>query len=175
MLTNAKLSDISNSRKLSRVSEKCSRVVLSYENSFLLIELNRTATPGCCQYSTMCAFGGLPWHGDRKIPSVRDKDHVVISYLIQMWVFIFNDKWNQRLVERIAPIQLFFFFNFGSYNKFIRSKDLSSKSAEDMACVFGRRSKSDPVTPQELSEVGSRMLNCYPLSIFKAGRRAKAM
>ncbi|XP_029186924.2 PIN2/TERF1-interacting telomerase inhibitor 1-like isoform X2 [Acropora millepora] len=38
------------------------------------------------------------------------------------------------------------------YNKFIRSKDLSSKSAEDMACVFGRRSKSDPVTPQELSE-----------------------
>lgn len=31
-----------------------------------------------------------------------------------------------------------------------------------MACVFGRRSKSDPVTPQELSEVGSRMLNCYP-------------
>jgi len=38
------------------------------------------------------------------------------------------------------------------YNKFIRSKDLSSKSAEDMACVFGRRCKSDQVTLQELSE-----------------------
>ena len=70
---------------------------------------------------------------------------------------------------------LFFFFNLCSYNKFIRSKDLSSKSAEDMACVFGQRSKSEPVTPQELSEVGSRMLNCYPLSVFlKASQRAKA-
>jgi len=38
------------------------------------------------------------------------------------------------------------------YNRFIQSKDLSSKSAEDMACVFGQRSKSVPGTPQEQSE-----------------------
>ena len=40
-----------------------------------------------------------------------------------------------------------------SYNRFIQSKDLSSKSAEDMACIFGQRSKSVPGTPQEQSEV----------------------
>ncbi|KAL9979358.1 hypothetical protein ACROYT_G017011 [Oculina patagonica] len=38
------------------------------------------------------------------------------------------------------------------YNRFIQSKDLSSKSAEDMACIFGQRSKSAPGTPQEQSE-----------------------
>ena len=40
-----------------------------------------------------------------------------------------------------------------SYNRFIQSKDLSSKSAEDMACIFGQRSKSVPGTPREQSEV----------------------
>ncbi|XP_022792638.1 PIN2/TERF1-interacting telomerase inhibitor 1-like [Stylophora pistillata] len=38
------------------------------------------------------------------------------------------------------------------YNRFIQSKDLSSKSAEDMACILGQRSKSAPGTPQEQSE-----------------------
>ncbi|CAH3028980.1 unnamed protein product [Porites evermanni] len=38
------------------------------------------------------------------------------------------------------------------YNRFIQSKDLSSKSAEDMACIFGQRSKSAPGTPQDYSE-----------------------
>lgn len=38
------------------------------------------------------------------------------------------------------------------YNRFIQSKDLSSKSAEDMACILGQRSKSVPGTPQEQSE-----------------------
>jgi len=38
------------------------------------------------------------------------------------------------------------------YNRFIQSKDLSSKSAEDMACIFGQRSKSVPGTPREQSE-----------------------
>ncbi|KAJ7381192.1 PIN2/TERF1-interacting telomerase inhibitor 1 [Desmophyllum pertusum] len=33
-----------------------------------------------------------------------------------------------------------------------RAKILSSKSAEDMACIFGQRSKSAPGTPQEQSE-----------------------
>lgn len=46
-----------------------------------------------------------------------------------------------------------------SYNRFIQSKDLSSKSAEDMACIFGQRSKSAPGTPQEQSEVGSKSLS----------------
>lgn len=38
------------------------------------------------------------------------------------------------------------------YNRFIQSKDLSSKSAEDMACILGQRSKSATGTPQEQSE-----------------------
>lgn len=48
-------------------------------------------------------------------------------------------------------------FCIHSYNRFIQSKDLSSKSAEDMACIFGQRSKSAPGTPQEQSEVGSNI------------------
>eukprot|EP00112_Aurelia_sp_Birch-Aquarium-sp1_P017800 Seg417.1 transcript_id=Seg417.1/GoldUCD/mRNA.D3Y31 product="PIN2/TERF1-interacting telomerase inhibitor 1" protein_id=Seg417.1/GoldUCD/D3Y31 len=38
------------------------------------------------------------------------------------------------------------------YGKFIKSKDLSLKSKNDLACVFGQRSKSTPSTPQQLSE-----------------------
>ena len=48
-------------------------------------------------------------------------------------------------------------FSIHSYNRFIQSKDLSSKSAEDMACIFGQRNKSAPGTPQEQSEVGSNI------------------
>lgn len=38
------------------------------------------------------------------------------------------------------------------YNRYIQSKDLSSKSAEDIACIFGQRSKSAPGTPRVQSE-----------------------
>lgn len=34
------------------------------------------------------------------------------------------------------------------YKRFIKSKDLSNASSHDLACIFGQRSKSAPVTPQ---------------------------
>lgn len=34
------------------------------------------------------------------------------------------------------------------YKRFIKSKDLSNASAHDLACIFGKRSQSAPVTPQ---------------------------
>jgi len=34
------------------------------------------------------------------------------------------------------------------YKRFIKSKDLSNASSQDLACIFGQRSQSAPVTPQ---------------------------
>lgn len=34
------------------------------------------------------------------------------------------------------------------YHKFVKSKDLSRASTQDLACIFGKRSKSAPATPQ---------------------------
>merc|ERR1711962_315194 len=34
------------------------------------------------------------------------------------------------------------------YHKFVKSKDLSRASSQDLACIFGQRSKSAPNTPQ---------------------------
>ena len=47
-----------------------------------------------------------------------------------------------------------------SYSKFIKSKDLSRASNQDLACIFGQRSKSAPATPQDQSEVLFAILMC---------------
>ena len=60
----------------------------------------------------------------------------------------------RRLIDSMYdPIVTETISHFYSYNRYIQSKDLSSKSAEDMACIFGQRSKSAPGTPRVQSEV----------------------
>lgn len=52
------------------------------------------------------------------------------------------------------------------YTKFVKSKDLSNASSQDLACIFGQRSRSTPSTPQ-LSDVSTNKLYCQsPLISF---------
>lgn len=42
-----------------------------------------------------------------------------------------------------------------TYHKFLKSKDLSRASKQDLACIFGSRSKSAPATPQISDDEGA--------------------
>ena len=46
----------------------------------------------------------------------------------------------------------------------MKSKDLSNATSQDVACIFGQRSRSIPSTPQ-LSDVSANKLCSHPLII----------
>ena len=58
------------------------------------------------------------------------------------------------------------------YKKFLKSKDLSSKTDEDMACVLGRKKRKREESPQPsldnvCSRLGSNTSMSIPIDLFR--------